>query len=381
MSRISLVVKVTNGCNLRCKYCYNGEEGFKPKKLSLEHFDKALRMLAKENNEIVVIWHGGEPLTCGIDYYKKAMKIEEELKLDFNVEIENHVQTNGTLINNEWVKFFVKNKFKVGMSFDGIHNETYRGETQKTLNAMDLLKKNKIRFGAMAVVVDGDYDLIENYKFFAERQIPIEFSHMIPEGSGKNLAQLSANEYAENTCKLFDYWLHDKNGVPIRMFNSFIVMALGGPARICDHSSCHGKYLCINADGDLFNCSRSAIHKYCFGNIENVNELSEVFASEGFKNLVMGSIKRRNACKASCPYFELCKGGCADVAICNGDVSTPSEYTCICFRTVFAHIKNAVDEIVKNQIPLDELNPTVKGSFARAMKETENEDYGCGRCS
>ena len=81
MKRISLIVKVTNGCNLRCKYCYNGGAGFSNEVLKIEHFKKMLSLLGDEYDEATLIWHGGEPLTAGKEYYKKAMEIEEEISL------------------------------------------------------------------------------------------------------------------------------------------------------------------------------------------------------------------------------------------------------------------------------------------------------------
>lgn len=371
MSRISLVVKVTDACNMRCKYCYNGETGYTKKILTHENFKKIISILAKSYDEIVVIWHGGEPLTCGLEYYEEAVRIEEEVTFAYGTRLENHVQTNGTLINDAWVKFFKKHGFKVGMSFDGIHNDTYRGRTEETLAAMELLKKNGIKFGTMAVVVDGDYDLIANYNFFKEKKIPIEFSHMVSEGSGKNLQKLSADQYASATVALFDHWLHDKEGVGVRTFLSYIILALGGPAKICNNASCHGKYLCITATGDLYNCSRHSIQDYPFGNIENVSTAEDIFASEGFMNLLRGSIARRKTCKEICEYFNLCQGGCADIAITEGDITTPPQYSCICFRTVYPHVKQAVSEIFENKTPLSELNPSVREALMQCLGVTE----------
>ena len=371
MSRIILIAKVTDACNMRCKYCYNGETGYTNKKLSHEDFKKIMSILARSYDEIVVIWHGGEPLTVGLDYYEKAVKIEEEVTFAYGTRLENHIQTNGTLINDAWVKFFKKHDFKVGMSFDGIHNDTYRGRTNETLAAMELLKKNNIRFGTIAVVVDGDYNLVENYKFFAERKVPIEFSYMVSEGSGRNLAKLSAEQYAAATVELFDHWLYDKNGVGIRTFLSYILMALGGPAKICNNASCHGKYLSITATGDLYNCSRHSIQEYPFGNIAEVNEAGDIWASEGFKSLIKGSIERRKVCASTCEYFELCKGGCADVACSEGSLTVPPEYSCICFKTLFPHIQAAIKKIFEEKVPLSELNPSIRESVAKCFGVTE----------
>ncbi len=372
MERINLIIKPTDFCNLRCKYCYNSYSEYKKQVLSDERLEKMLTVVAKRFNEIVIIWHGGEPTCVGLDYYKRAMEIEKRVAFHSGAKFSNRMQSNGTNFNEEWVHFIKENDFKVGISFDGIHNDTYRGGSEKTLRSMELFKKNGIRFGAMAVVVDGDYDLVANYEFFKEKKIPIEFTHVISEGGAKELKQLSASQYATAMCRLFDHWLCDLEGVPVRTFKSYTNLALGGPELICNHGSCHSKYLCINSDGNIYNCSRESVHEYCLGNIDEVSSVEEMYASEGFKALLRGSITRRNICKESCEYFNYCKGGCADVAICEGSLDTPPEYSCYVFRTVFSHVKNKVGEIFANNTSLATLNPAFRESVVSCMGVREN---------
>ncbi len=371
MKRISLIVKVTNGCNLRCKYCYNGGAGFSNEVLKIEHFKKMLSLLGDEYDEATLIWHGGEPLTAGKEYYKKAMEIEEEISLLKDIKFDNRVQTNGTLIDKDWIKFFKKHGFKLGLSYDGVDNDAYRQQGEKVLKNMDLLKKNGIRFGVIAVVVNDEYDLKKNYEFFKNRNTWFEFSHMIPEGSGKDLAQVGAEEYAKKMINFFDEWIYDRDGVGVRTFQSYMIMALGGKARVCDNSSCHGRYLCIAPDGSIFNCSRGSAHEYSFGHIDEIESVKEAFNSDGFKKLLIGSITRRNKCKSECEYFDLCKGGCADAAICAGNINEPSPYACTLFKKLYKHIKAKMDEIVEKNIPLDNFNPAVREAFASKLSATE----------
>ena len=373
MSKLNLIIKPTDFCNMRCKYCYNSYSEYNKKVLPHEDLKKMLTIVAKAYDEIVIIWHGGEPSSVGLEYYERAMEIEKAISFEFGTKFDNRMQSNGTLFDEKWAVFIKENGFKVGLSFDGIHNDTYRGCTDKTLATMELFKKHGIRFPCMAVVVDGDYDLIANYEFFKEKRVPIEFSHMIPEGAGKNLKQLSAEQYADATIKLFDHWLYDLEGVSVRSFVSYINLALGGPSLICNYSSCHGKYLCINSDGSLYNCSRQSIHEYCLGNISEVSSVEEIFASDGFKKVLIGSIKRRNKCKESCEFFTLCQGGCADVAICEGALDTPPEYSCYIFGKVFTYIKNTLAELFEKKVSLATLNPFVREAIIKCLGV--KEDY------
>ena len=371
MKKIEVILKVTENCNLRCKYCYNGERAYVKDVLSIERFEKLLRTLLTGYNLIHVIWHGGEPLMAGLDYLNKAMDVERRVHIETGVVIENSIQTNGTLINADWIKFFKENQFRVGLSFDGIDNDKYRQGTDKTLKAMKALKNAGISFGCNAVVADNDYNLIENYKFFKDNGLSFDFSRIISEGGAKNMPSLGTVDYVKSMCDLFDYWIYDKDGVSIRTFALYLNFCAGGNFRVCNCASCHTKYISITPDGMLYNCARDSMREFAFGNIDDFTSAKEIFASNGAKNLVLGSIKRRNKCKESCEYFSLCAGGCADIAIVeNGLENIPTEY-CYAFKTVYSHVKSVYDDIIDNKVNLSNLNPAVKQVLARTLSKMD----------
>ncbi|MBQ7225931.1 MAG: radical SAM protein [Clostridia bacterium] len=370
MKKVEIILKVTDACNLRCKYCYNGEREYEKNCLSLEHFEKLLNVLLTGYNLIHIIWHGGEPLSVGLDYFKKAMDVEKRVQIQSGVTIENSVQTNGTLINSAWIKFFKEHSFRVGISFDGVENEKYRGCTEKTLAAMEKLRANGIKFGCNAVVADNDYDIIKNYEFFASKGISFDFSRMIQEGGAKNMVSVGTESFVKSMCDLFDHWVYDTDGVSVRTFVMYLNLLTGGRYRICSNCSCHLKYLSISPKGTVYNCSRESMGAYPFGSIESFETTDDIFNSEGAIKLLSGSIERRNKCKAACEYFELCAGGCADVAIVeNGLENIPTEY-CYTFKTLYSHIKGVYEEIVNKGTPLSDLNPTVREIMVRSISKT-----------
>ncbi len=360
MKKISVILKVTNKCNLRCKYCYNSTTGYGDKVLPLEYFEKLLNLLVAKYDTIQLMWHGGEPLCAGLEYFQKAMEIEQKVRYDYQVTITNSVQTNATLINKDWIKFLKANDFSIGLSFDGINNEKYRQQTDKVLQAMKLLKRENLKFGCVAVVADDDYDLLANYKWFAQNNTGFDFNFVFPEGNAKDLPITSAKSFADKMCDLFDYWLYDKNGVNIRTFSFYINMSLGGCARICSHISCHTKYLGLCPDGTLQNCGRESVAQYPFGNIQDINSIDEAFCSKGALELIKGSVVRRNKCKDSCEFFSLCQGGCVDCAIWDGGVENIPETACLIFRTIYTKVRDTFRTIMEKNIPLTELNPAVK---------------------
>lgn len=360
MRHVNIVVKVTNACNLRCKYCYNQDTEYASAVLPLERLEKFLTMLTAKYDSIEVIWHGGEPLLAGIEYMTRAMEAEERLRLTTGVKITNKMQTNGTLIDRSWVAFFKKYSVKPGISFDGIENDKHRQGTAKVLSAISLMQKEKVRFGTLAVVADKDYDILENYKFFAAKKVATDFSPVFPEGGAKSMTALDAEKFASDMIALFDYWLYDKEGVGVRLFSSYISMILGKSCRICSNASCIGTFFSIYPDGNIYNCGRASMTQYPFGNIDDITSVDDILSSDGFRDLLVGAIARREKCKESCELFPYCCGNCSDQAIIEGSLDKAPAFSCYAFKAIFTHIRDKVNKIIEDKVPLTDLNPTMK---------------------
>ena len=373
MKSIRVIVKVTNACNLRCKYCYNSETEYNKEILPLERFEKLIRMLAKDYTHITVTWHGGEPLYCGLEYYQKAMAIMNELTLMLGVKIRNSVQTNGTLIDNKWIEFFKKNDWNVGISFDGLEHNKYRAAADKTLAALKMLKNAGIKFGTLAVVPEG-YDVAANYEYFKSLGYDVEFSPLFLEGGGKDMRQ--EESFAKQMNDLFDKWLFDTEGVGVRTFYNYISMAVGGPYRVCSYNSCVTKFLCLAADGTIYNCSRHSVMAYPFANVDEINSSAEIFATEGFAEFLKGNVERRRKCLETCDLYDYCCGGCPDCAILENGLSNPPLKTCATFKAIFTHVKAKIEKVIADGTPLSKLNPQVKRVLASAcaVGETSPEN-------
>lgn len=354
---------------MRCKYCYNCDSQYGNEILPIDKLDKLLQLLGDSYGSVNLVWHGGEPLLCGIDYLQRAVEIERRIFREKGVIFQNSIQTNATLIDKEWISFFKKHGFKLGISFDGIHNADYRQDTDKVLSVIRLLQTKKMDFGCLAVVADDNYDMIENYKFFSSKGIHFAISPMFAEGGGENLSPLSADRYSNKINELFDYWIYDTDGVNVRLFTDYISMLLGSRTRICTHGSCHGKWISITPDGSLYNCGRDSMKKFCFGNIDRVNSIHEVFSSDSFRQLLTGAIERRKKCKESCDLFLYCESGCSDCAILENGLDNRPEFSCTTFREVFEHVSVEWKQIVDKGIPLSRLNPAISAAASQRLSE------------
>ena len=371
MYRINVIIKTTNDCNLRCKYCYNSESWQKKERLPIQTFEKLITLLSKDFREICLVWHGGEPTMLGLDYFKQVVEIENSAHQVNGVAIRNSLQTNGTLLDKDWIDFFKKYDFKVGLSFDGKDSDKYRQQSQKTLQSIKLMQEKGLKTSCMAVVADDDYDLIENYKYFVDIGCAVEFSYVFMEGGAKDLKGLTKEKFVDKYIEFIDYWFNDKKGVDVRLIETYIAMAMGSYFRICSNSSCHGKYLSIYPDGTLYNCGRDNMSKYPFGNVFEINQFSDIYQSQGFKDLVTGSIQRRNICKSTCEFFDECAGGCADCAVTEGKLDTPAKFSCYCFKRIYTHVKQKMQEIKDKNIPLSQLNPAVARTLKRCFSVSD----------
>lgn len=112
-----------------------------------ERLERFLEMLAKAYDRVSIVWHGGEPMLCGMDYMQFAMQVEERLRCKTGVVFSNSIQTNATLIDEQWIRFLKKYRFRIGVSFDGVTNAQYRQQTERVQAAIRLLQKRKLNFG------------------------------------------------------------------------------------------------------------------------------------------------------------------------------------------------------------------------------------------
>jgi uncharacterized protein len=165
----SLMLKpVGSRCNLNCSYCYYLKQSSVSDVMDIQILKRAIEetVLLNDTPEISFCWHGGEPLMAGIDFFIKAVEIQNEavekkVRNGFKKPIIiNTIQTNGTLINRNWCRFFSENNFLVGISIDGpeeIHNY-YRvnraGERlyEKVIEGLELLRDNDVEFNALCTI-------------------------------------------------------------------------------------------------------------------------------------------------------------------------------------------------------------------------------------
>lgn len=368
-------------CNLACEYCYYLEKGklypeLKNHVMSEQLLEKFIREYLEIQTmpEVLFTWHGGETLMRPISFYKKAL--EYQRKYGRGRQIDNCIQTNGTLLTDDWCRFFKDNNFLVGISIDGpqeFHDE-YRRNRQglpsfhKVMKGIELLKKHGVEYNAMAVVNDYNVDYpLEFYNFFKKIDCRfIQFApiveRMVPQNNGMRLTapdrqeadielapfSVDAGKWGDFLCVLFDEWLKEDVGqYYIQLFDSTLANWVGEQPGVCTLARTCGHAGVMEFNGDVYACDHFVFPEYKLGNI-HTQSLTGMMYSE--RQLQFGADKYEKLpgqCKA-CEYLFACHGECPkNRFLTTADGEPGLNYLCRGYRKFFAHVAPYMDFMKK----------------------------------
>jgi uncharacterized protein len=305
--------------------------------MSYELLEEYIRQYIEMNTAPVVtfIWHGGEPLLAGMDYYKKALELQK--KYAGEKKIENSLQTNGLLVNEEWCNFFRDNNFLIGISIDGpedIHDayRRTRGNQpsfKKVMNAIELMSRQKVEYNTLSVVNNlSEGRGVEAYRFL--KSIGSHFMQLLPaveyavtsengrevivppntEGAKITNWSVSPKGFGQFLCSIFDEWvISDVGEYFVQLFDATLAQWVGVPPGLCSLSETCGDALAVEHNGDVYSCDHFVYSQYKLGNIMEVDLLTMLKSKEQFK---FGLDKRNNLPREClrCQYYFACRGEC-----------------------------------------------------------------------
>lgn len=364
-------------CNLACEYCYYLEKGkFYPDAKSNILTDDLLEKFVQEYmecqtmQEVLFTWHGGEPLMRPISFYKRALELQR--KYARGRRIDNCIQTNGTLLTDEWCRFLKENHFLVGISIDGpqeFHDE-YRRNRQglpsfyKVMKGIELLKKHGVEYNAMAVVNDYNVDYpLEFYHFFKEIDCHyIQFSPIVerlsshtdgtrltsPERQNEEirLAPFSVDpeKWGDFLCTLFDEWVQkDVGNFYIQLFDATLANWFGVQPGVCSLAKTCGHAGVMEFNGDVYACDHFVFPPYKLGNIRTKTLTEMMYSPE---QLQFGADKQKKLprqCR-ECEFLFACNGECPKNRFLHtADGETGLNYLCKGYLKYFKHVAPFMD--------------------------------------
>ena len=354
----TLIVKLTNACNLNCSYCYHRRDSNRNMRhsLSLSDLDTMIRNLLQHNErEAEFIWHGGEPLLTGLDTFAFIVE-RQKLHNTKNLLIRNSVQTNGTLLDDKYIQFFKENNFSIGISIDGpfdMHTAergTLPKEYQKILYAVDQLTEQNAKFGTLCVVgkqhignADRIFQMIQEHKIGNIGFLPCMVH---TDGVVETDLTIAPEEYAQFLIDLFELWIHSNTrGISIRNFDDCIRFYRGKEPKTCICSNVCDRYLTITPEGGIFLCDNfSSSKEHQVGILENgFDHIHEAIPMQWMKQ-AMQSVPQ--GCDG-CPYIKACHGGCKYYRwLVSGDM-TQRQYYCGALKKFYQHVGQYFQHEVK----------------------------------
>lgn len=329
-------------CNLACKYCYYLEKN-KLYPTAQRHLmsDEMLEQFTREYieaqtmNQVLFTWHGGEPLLRSIDFYRKALSLQQ--KYAGGRRIDNVIQTNGMLLTDEWCEFFAQNHWLVGISIDGPQpdHDHYRltaagkPSWQKVMQGIKLLKKHGVEWNAMAVVnaYNANHPL-EFYRFFKENGCQfLQFTPIVERltrhEDGRTLASLAdkdeislseasvaPEQWGYFLCAIFDEWVRkDVGKIFVEIFDCTLANWMGISPGICAYSKECGHAGVMEHNGDVYSCDHFVFPEYKLGNIRDHSLIDMLYGEQQqeFSRLKHSSLPRQ--CK-ECDMEFACHGEC-----------------------------------------------------------------------
>ena len=407
-TRFHLMIKPAGpACNLACRYCYYRDKqslypgsSFRMSEATLERVVRA-HLDANPAAEVVFGWQGGEPLLVGLDFYQRAVALQARCAAP-GQRVQNTLQTNGTMLTEEWCEFLQEHGFLVGLSLDGPRHchDAYRrdqagGPTfDRVMAAARLLRAHRVEFNILATVhaANADHPL-EVYRFLRD-EVGAQFLQFIPiveaarDPSGRSPVtdrSVSGSQYGRFLIGVFDEWVRrDVGGVFVQAFDSALTSWLGGVSPLCVFAEECGRALVLEHNGDLYSCDHFVQPDCRLGNIMEspLAELVESGAQRGFGRAKRQSLPR--LCQ-ECRFLFACHGGCPkDRLLAAEGGEPPMNYLCRGYRSFFRHIDRPMRMmagLLRQQRPAAEIMHMLasgSGPAARKAAPPRNAPCPCG---
>lgn len=363
---INILMIPTDSCNMNCVYCFHNPYTENFEKMSLQTVKRTLDITAPYYKHINLIWHGGEPLLMGIDFYKQVIELEKK----YNCKINNSIQSNLTLLTTEFADFFKENDISISGSFDGTCNEKLRGNSEEILSGRKLITSRNKRCGLIMVVSNENINsLIESYNFFKTEGINYSLNLYLDSKSefSPNL-KLNKNITAEKLCELFDFWAKDSSGtIHVSYFKNILDYLLLNKKTLCSYTSCLGRWLSVKSNGTITPCNRYFPKEYNYGNVYDYTDIGQAFSSSGFENILKAAIERRKKCK-DCKIYDYCSGGCNNVALNENGITNNGGMHCQILIAVYNHIEEFIANMPSEKNDIYQYNPLLVEMIKKSIQ-------------
>lgn len=335
-------------CNLNCRYCYYLDKGRlypNQEPLSEELLETFIQQYieAQTMPEVLFTWHGGEPLLHPLSFYRRALELQQRYAR--GRQIDNCLQTNGTLLTDEWCEFLRANHFLVGISIDGPQHlhDTYRCHSfEKVMNGIRLLQKHQVEWNVMATVNRLNADYPEDfYRFF--KAIGCQYLQFTPVVE-RDDTSVTPEQWGHFLCGVYDEWVKEDVGqVFVQLFDATLANWAGEPPGICSMAPYCGRAAVMEANGDVYSCDHFVFPQHRLGNIrqQSLTEMLYGEQQQQFGRNKSDGLPRQ--CR-ECRFLFACHGECPKNRFMKDKYGEPGlNYLCEGYRQFFTHVAADMD--------------------------------------
>ena len=367
MPPINLLIKpASSGCNLACRYCfyYDVSENRHIKsygKMSIETLEILVKKaLAYAEGSCTFAFQGGEPTLVGLDFYEQLMVFQKKYAKS-GVTINNAIQTNGTLIDEAWAKFFKKHRFLVGLSLDGHKdvNDYFRmqrngkGVFDRIMETATLFDQYEVEYNILTVVTK---QVAQNIKEIYQFNMEHNFRYMqfipclddIGEEKGSKEYSLTPQDYEMFLKELFDQWYIDiKKGefVYIRYFENLMQLMLGYYPEACGMMGSCTYQNVVESDGGVYPCDFYVMDDYFIGNLIT-DSFEDIQKRRQEIRFIEQSHDKPSSCQ-KCKWYKLCHGGCRRDRDTFSGGKMNKNYFCTAYKGFFKYAYPRLEEIAE----------------------------------
>jgi len=361
-------------CNLACTYCFFLDKELLYPGSSFQMSDETLEAYIRQlieahrTPQVTVAWQGGEPTLMGLDFYRRAIELQEQYRRP-GMSFENTMQTNGTMLDDEWCEFFVANEYLIGISIDGpreLHdayrvNKSGRGTFDRVMRGLRLLQKHGVEYNILTTVnrINANYPL-EVYRFLRD-EAETEWIQLIPiveridadglglrlEGTEVTDRSVQPDQFGRFMTTIFDEWVRNDVGtVFVQTFEAAVRSWLGMPSGMCVFNEYCGNALAVEHNGDVYSCDHYVEPKYRLGNIGET-QMVELLGSDRQRQFGRDKSETLPSQCRSCEVRFACHGECPKSRFAiTADGEPGLHYLCAGWYDFFTHIDHPLKTLV-----------------------------------
>ncbi|MBQ4627434.1 MAG: radical SAM protein [Clostridia bacterium] len=318
----ALVKPASSLCNLKCSYCFYCDEASSRKKNSAsvmtyetaENLIREVYAFCGDKSDIHYMFQGGEPLIAGLDFFEKFIECADRLRTE-GTAVSYSLQTNGTLITEEFADFFKRHNFLIGVSIDGdepLHNAYRSNSFEKAMDGVEILRKHGVDFNILSVI-SAKTDAAKLFDFYKKNNFRnVQPIYCLDTLDGKRSEHsLDAKGLARFKKRLFNLWFKEISSGKhfyIRDFDNLLSMITRGFAEQCGANGRCNAQLVVEADGTCYPCDFYCIDEFECPNI-NSSTINDILSCDGLRKFMEFDEEKNKLC-TSCPVQKICNGGC-----------------------------------------------------------------------